>query len=653
MKSKMKDLIEKILYYNDLYYNHSTSEISDKEYDELFKKLVEMENKYPELKVHNSPTIQVGADTSSTFEKIEHAYPMLSLDNTYNKTDVENFVRRIKKTHPKAMFILEPKFDGISISLEYVDNIFTKAVTRGNGKVGEDVTENVKQIKDIPKVLTCNPSITATIRGEIIMPLDNFVKLNKQRLADDLPLYKNPRNIVSGTIRTIDTKIVAERGLESRMYYIYGEDFDTQQSVIEFLKATGFNTGKYFMCSTAEEIIHNIEKFDSDRKFYNVDTDGMVIKVNQLPIWKEIGSTGRSPRYAIAYKYDTEKVHTKLLNVSWQVGRTGKLTPVAELMPVFLAGTNVSRATLHNMNNILTKDLRIGDTVIIEKAAEIIPHVIDSVKYDRTGKEVEVKEPTKCPCCGSEIVKFEGKIDSFCSNWNCRARLSFRIEHFVSRDAVNIMNMGPALIESLIEKELVFDFSDIYKLPELFKKSESVVEQKVGVNIENSKMQSPIGLLYGIGIPGIGRTNSKLLMEKYGGIKQIPIDLDALTDLLGKVVGTSLFKWLNESSTEILISKLEKFGVNLVHKSQKKAGPLKGKRVVLTGSMTIFKNKSELINIIESLGGSVDSTVSRKTDILIYGEEAGSKLEKSRKLGITCLSEREFHATMNIQKMEE
>lgn len=646
MKDKIIELTNRLKLAADAYYNDSESLMSDQEYDMAIKELEELESKFPEFALEDSPTKTVGSKTKSTFAKVKHEYPMLSLDNTYNKEDIDAFVRRVKKVFPKAVFTCEPKYDGVSIDLKYEDSKLVQAITRGNGVIGEDVTENVKMISDVPHTLNTDKKLNIRVRGEILMSKVQFSLLNKERANNNQQLYMNPRNTASGTIRQHDTDVVRDRKLESRMYYLYGMDnLEYQESILDFLKTLGFNAGKYYnRLTTSDDIVKVIEEFDKERDKLAIETDGMVIKVSQVNKWEEIGYTGRAPRYAIAFKYNTEKATTKLNNVVWQVGRTGKITPVAEFDGVYLAGTNVLRATLHNMDQIRAKGIKIGDSILVEKAAEIIPQVIGPIISIRTGDEKFISEPKTCPICNSKLVKFDNKVDLFCVNWHCKSRLALRLEHFISRDAINVMHMGPALIKSLMEEGVLNKLTDIYKLVEKYKDSPFPLEYKVSVGISKSKTNDPIGLLYGIGIPGVGISNAKKLMNKFCSLTNlIEADEKEIKDLIGNVVGENICEWRRNPDTALMIDELKKFGVNLTMKDCGNAnGKFTGKNFVLTGTMNVYLNKREIIKIIEKLGGDVQSSVTKNTDYVIVGEDAGSKLKKAKELNIKCLTELEF-----------
>lgn len=644
---KIKELTVELNKASDSYYNKGISIMSDQEYDRKFLELLSLESKFPEFKLEDSPTDKVGATSKSTFEKVEHSVPMLSLDNSYNKEDIESFVRRVKKIFPKALFVMEYKYDGISISLEYKNSELVRAISRGNGKIGDDITENVKMISDVPRFIE-GGDYNMVVRGEILLSRRNFFDINKIRKENGLDEYMNPRNTVAGTMRQHNPNVVKERRLETRMYYMFPQETDLHSETLSLLDFMGFNASlmKFPVYSNASDIMRDIEIVEKNRNSLSVEIDGMVIKVQQTEYWKELGYTDRAPRYAIAYKFDTEKAVTKLNNVVWQVGRTGKLTPVAEFDVVSLAGTYVSRSTLHNMNQIIDRDLRIGDSILVEKAAEIIPKVLGPIKELRDGNEKKIEQPTCCPVCGSEITQEEGKVDIKCSNWNCSSRLALRLEHFISRDAINVMHMGPSMIKTLIEDGVLTKLTDIYKLPELFAKSPFPLEVKVKASIERSINAHPAGLLYGLGIPGVGKGNAKKLIDKFCSIPNVlTADINELEKVVGKVVANYISIYGSiESTHDMLIELSEVYKVKLEADDCHipTTGRFLGKFFAITGKMEHYLNKREVIDLIEKNGGMVLNGVNKSVDYLIVGESAGSKLEKARELGTTCLTELAF-----------
>lgn len=645
-RERISNLVKTLNEASDSYYNKGISLMTDKDYDIMFKELIDLENEFPELVLKDSPTNKVGFASKSTFEKVKHTVPMLSLDNSYNKEDVDMFIRRVKKQFPKARFAMEYKYDGVSISLEYSDSELIRAVTRGNGEVGDDVTENIKMISDIPRVIE-GESFSGIVRGEIVMSRVNFLEINRHREENGSERYMNPRNTVAGTIRQHDPTVVRDRRLESRMYYVHPNNCDTQSGSLQLLGMNGFNVGSFIRTySNTEDIMKDILEVEAKRHNFNIDIDGMVIKVEQTEYWEELGYTGRAPRWAIAYKFDTEKAQTVLRDVTWQVGRTGKLTPVAEFDSVTLAGTTVSRATLHNMDRILAMDLRIGDTINVEKAAEIIPQILGVMKSIRTGKEKFIEMPNTCPDCNGELRREEGKVDTSCINWNCPSRLALRIEHFISRDAINVTHMGPSLISTLIKEGVLTQLTDVYKLEDLFKNSPYPLENKVGLSVAKAKSVHPSALLYGLGIPGVGRSNAKKLIDKFCSISNLlTAELSEIVDVVGVVVGGNIKAYANTESTAVLLEELTnkyKVKTEMDKCVVPIGGKFNGKFFVLTGKMKYYLNKREITDLIEKNGGLVLSSVSKSVDYVVYGDDAGSKLAKAKQTGCECITEIEF-----------
>lgn len=648
VKGRIKELVKELNIASDSYYNQGISLMTDYEFDMKLLELKDLEAKFPEFKRGDSPTDKVGSVSKSSFEKVKHEVPMLSLDNSYNKEDIEAFIRRVKKVFPKAQFVMEYKYDGMSISLEYKNSELVRAVSRGDGEVGDDITENVKMIPDVPRFIEGDIKYDITIRGEILLSRRNFVDINKARAEQGLELYMNPRNTVAGTMRQHDPNVVKQRRLETRMYYMFPQEAKLHTDTLSLIDFMGFNVSsmKFPVYNNVEDIMRDIELVEKNRNSLSVEIDGMVIKVQQTEYWDELGYTGRAPRYAIAYKFDTEKATTKLKDVVWQVGRTGKLTPVALFDKVILAETEVVKSTLHNMDQINMKDIRIGDSIIVEKAAEIIPQVIGPVKLLRDGTEKIIVEPTTCPVCGSNVRRHDDKVDLFCSNWNCSSRTALRIEHFVSRDAVNIVGMGPSNIQDFIKSKLIENIEDVFSLADKLKDSPYIIERKIARNIETAKDNNPIGLLFGLGIPGVGKGNAKKLMNKFCSLDNIlGASIEELESVVGKVVAENINIYGTLDSTAIMLDKLKRvYKVRTVMEKCKLPDTSKfsGKFFVITGKMEHYLNKREVIDIIEANGGIVLTGVNKSVDYLIVGDSPGSKLERARELGTTCLTELAF-----------
>lgn len=664
-KKRIDKLRKEIERYNYYYYTKNESIVSDFEFDNLLKELEKLEREYPELKVEISPTKHVGAIDlkESKFKKVIHKKPMLSLNNSYNIEDVIAFTERIEKNleykHEKLEYVLELKLDGASISVTYEKGELVRAVTRGDGIEGEDVTENILAIDTIPNYLKEN--IDLEVRGEIVLPLSQFEKLNEERLANEEDIFANPRNAASGTLRQLDSEIVRERGLDAYFYYLveplkYG--FKTHKESLDYLERVGIKTTKVAEVIDDLTIMEKrIAYWEEEREKLDFETDGLVIKLNNIALWDDVGYTTKSPRWAIAYKFPAKQVTTKLLNITWQVGRTGKVTPVAELEEVELSGSRVKRASLHNIDEILRKDIRIGDRVFIEKAAEIIPQVISSVKEVRTGEEKEVTPPTSCPECGSILEKEDGLVDLKCVNSECPAIIQGSIEYFVSRDGMNIGGFGSKIVARMLEFNYIKDITDIYSLAkykeelmELDKMGEKSVE-KLLASIEKSKERPYSKTLYALGIPFVGKFLGNVLAKKSKNIDRLSqMTKEELLEIdgIGDKVAESVYKFFRDEKSMEIIRKLQKYGVNFgkkdeeIDKKMVENGKLLGKTFLFTGKLQKFK-REEIKDLIESLGGINLSSVSKKLDYLIVGEDAGSKLTKAKEIGtINILTEDEF-----------
>lgn len=661
IKEKIFKLREKIEKYNYYYYVKNESLISDTEFDLLLKELEKLEGDYPEYKKENTPSENVGSSLKETkFKKIVHKKPMLSLSNSYNIKDVEQFMERVNKNleneDKKIDYALEVKLDGLSISVIYEKGKLIKAITRGDGEIGEDVTENILEIQTIPKYIKEN--INIEVRGEVVLPLSNFEKLNKKRLENNEEIFANPRNAASGTLRQLDSNIVKERGLDAYFYFIVdGENYEikTQEESFRFLNNLGLKTtGICEVLSTVEELDQRIEYWAKKREELDYETDGLVIKVNELELWEEIGYTTKSPRWAIAYKFPAKQVTTILKDVTWQVGRTGKVTPVAELEEVELSGSKVKRASLHNYEEILRKDIRIGDRVFIEKAAEIIPQVVMPVKEVRTGEEKTIVPPEICPVCATKLIKEDGLVDLKCPNLECPAIIQGQIEYFVSRDGMNINGLGSKIIERFLQLGYIKDITDIYNLKE--HKEELETLEKLGKksienllnSIEISKERDYSKTLYALGIPYIGKFLGNLLAKESGTIEKLSLmSVDELLEIdgVGDKVAESVYNYFRDEKNKEIIRKLKEYGVNFENKFVEKTDEntkFQGKTFLFTGKLEKF-TREEIKEEIEKLGGTNLSGVSKKLDYLIVGKDAGSKLKKAEELGtVKILSEEEF-----------
>ena len=670
IQEKYTKLRNEIEYHNNLYYNEDNPIISDMEYDFLIRELKELEQKYPELLEYNkngenSPTEKIGGTASEKFSKVRHRVPMLSLSNTYNISEIEDFDKRVKKiilaenienNSKELEYILELKLDGLSISLIYENGILVQAVTRGDGQVGEDVTENIREIPTIPKKLKEN--ISLEVRGEIILPISSFNRINQEREDEGEDVFANPRNAASGTIRQLDKTIVAERGLDCYLYYLVNAEnygIKTHLESIEYIEKLGFKTTKIFEKYTDfKKLEEAIDKWHDDRKKLDYETDGLVIKVNNFSLYEILGYTTKSPRWAIAYKFPAEQVKTKLMDVTFQVGRTGVITPVAELEAVNLSGSVVKRASLHNFDEIRRKDIKIGDNVIVEKAAEIIPQVVNVVFDDRTGEEIEIQEPANCPVCNSELAHEEGLVALKCHNPLCPEKVKRQIAYFVSRDAMNISGLGDKIVEKFIELGKIKTIVDIYSLKEYREELENL--EKMGQksvdnlinNIEASKNRDFSKVLYALGIPFVGKFNANLLTKNFKNIENLKNQsIENLLSVkgIGDKVAIAVNTFLNNENNWKIITDLQNIGLQFaINESDLKEiadNPIKGKNFLATGKLQKYK-RNDIKDIILSKGGNYLSAVSKNLDFLIAGEKAGSKLEKAEKLGIRVLTEEEF-----------
>ena len=653
---ELRELIEKYSYY---YYTLNESLISDVEFDKLLKELEELEKVNPQYSMFDSPTMQVGSSLKNTkFSKVTHKEKMLSLSNSYNIGEIEDFIKRVDKlleNRKKPSYVLEVKLDGLSISVTYKDGKLVQGVTRGDGVIGEDVTENILQIQSIPKFL--KEKIDIEVRGEIVLPISKFQKINEKRLANGEEIFANPRNAASGTLRQLDPEIVKERGLDCYFYFVVGGEkygIKTHREAFDFIEKIGLKTtGIDEVLTSVEEIDKRIEYWKDAREKLDYETDGMVLKVNEIEYWEVLGNTTKSPRWAIAYKFPAKQVSTKLLGITWQVGRTGKVTPVAELEEVEVSGSRVKRASLHNFDEIVRKDIKIGDKVFIEKAAEIIPQVVKSIKELRTGEEQEVLAPTTCPICGTALEKEEGLVDLKCPNPSCPAKVQGRFEYFVSRDGMNIIGLGQKIVERFLELGYLNDVTDIYRLSEhreemeaLEKMGKKSVENLLN-SIEESKQREYSKVLYSLGIPEVGKFMANLLADESGNIDRLlEMTKDELLMIngVGEKVADSIINFFASEENLEIIEKLKGFGLNFSGEKQSKVekNVFEGKTFLVTGKLTKFTREG-IKEEIEKFGGKNLSAVSKNLDYLIVGEKAGSKLKKAQEIGtIKIITEDEF-----------
>ena len=637
------------------YYVLDQPSVPDSVYDQNYKELVELERLYPELQTPDSPTQRVGGQVLDTFTKVEHITPMLSLGNAFNESDLRDFDRRVKQGlgTEKYSYICELKIDGLAVSLRYEDGLFVKGATRGDGTVGEDITANLKTIRSIP--LRLKEPVTFEVRGEAYMPKKSFVALNKRKEENGEEPFANPRNAAAGSLRQLDPRIAASRNLDTFLYGIgdTGETgIESHGEGLDFLQKIGLKTNPHRRrCATIDEVIAYIEEWTVKRPDLDYDIDGIVIKVDSLSQQEELGYTAKSPRWAIAYKFPAEEVVTILRGIELTVGRTGVITPTALLDPVRVAGTTVKRASLHNEDLIREKDIRIGDHVVVKKAGDIIPEVVNVLFDKRTGQEEEFHMPTHCPDCGSEVVRLEGEVALRCINPKCPAQIKEGMIHFVSRNAMNIDGLGEKVIIQLFEESLIKDVADIYKLTydqliQLERMGDKSVNNLLNA-IEASKNNSLERLLFGLGIRHVGAKAAKILAEEYENMDRLmsanAAELTAINEI-GEKMADAIVTYFNQEECQQLIAELKAAGVNMTYKGKKKSAVeatdsyFSGKTIVLTGKMEKY-GRTEAKELIEALGGNVTGSVSKKTDLLIAGEDAGSKLKKAQDLGIEIWNE--------------
>lgn len=646
MKERMNELVQLLNQYAREYYTKDNPSVSDAEYDKLYRELVELEKEFPEDILSNSPTHRVGDLVLDGFEKYRHEYPLFSLQDAFSREELDAFDRRIKAEFPQADYLAELKIDGLSISLTYVNGRLRVGATRGDGTVGENITENLKRVRDIPLHLPEN--IDLTVRGECYLPKASFKTINAERRENGETEFANPRNAAAGTLRQLDTKVVAKRKLATFIYQEAGPTAaSSQEAVLESFAKLGFTVNPRHIISSSMDVIWQfIEDVAKERAELAYDIDGVVIKVNSLALQEALGFTVKAPRWAIAYKFPAEEKTAEILSVDWTVGRTGVVTPTANLTPVQLAGTTVSRATLHNVDYIAEKDIRIGDIVVVYKAGDIIPAVLHVVENKRD-QQVPLPIPTVCPSCQSELIHFEDEVALRCVNPRCPAQLKEKLIHFASRDAMNIIGLGPAIVEKLFTAELICDVADIYQLtPENLMQLEGIKEKsatKLYKAIQASKANSAEKLLFGLGIRHVGSKASRLLMERFESLEQLAAaDFDdiAAIDGLGIVIAESLKTYFATAGAQKLLIELKTAGLNLTYLGKKTANDaaLTGMTIVLTGKLANL-TRSQAKEKLQSLGANVAGSVSKKTSLVIAGSDAGSKLEKAKTLGIEIKDE--------------
>ncbi len=665
IESKINELIDKINYHNEKYYNEDNPEISDIEYDNLVKELIKLEEEHPEFKRIDSPTNRVGGKALEKFNQITHKIPMLSLSNAYSASDLKDFDKRVKDmVNGDVEYVVEFKIDGLSVGLTYNNEEFQYGATRGNGVVGEDITQNLMTVKSIP--LKINDKDEIVVRGEVYISKDDFNKVNEQQEEQGLQMFANPRNLAAGSLRQLDPKLTAKRPLDIFIFnleYAQNHQFESHSESLEFLKSLGFSVSpNYKICKSIEEVIEYIEYWTENRGTLGFEIDGMVIKVNNLKQRESMGYTAKSPRWAIAYKFPAEKKKTKIVDIIVEVGRTGTITPTAVLEPVRLAGTSVSRATLHNEDYIREKDIKINDTVIVQKAGDIIPQVLEVVKEERTGDEIEFNMPNNCPVCSEPTVRLEGESAVKCINISCPAQIRRGIIHFASREAMNIDGLGESIITLLLNENIIKDISDLYTI----KKEEIVGLERMGEksatnlinSINKSKENDLWRLINGLGIKFIGVKGAKILASNFKDIDKI---MDATTSELinleefGEIMANSVVEFFKEEKNIKVIEKLKEYGLNtkvIENENNDVNKVFEGMKIVLTGTLPTLK-RNDAKDMIESRGGKATSSVSKSTTFVLAGEEAGSKLTKANDLGIKVIDEDTFIEICKLSSKEE
>lgn len=665
VENRISELIDLINYHNDKYYNEDTPEISDYEYDNLMKELIKLEEENPKLKRVDSPSSRVGGKPLDKFEQVVHKIPMLSLANAYSAQDLRDFDKRVRDmVEGEVEYVVEFKIDGLSVGLTYNNGLFEKGATRGDGIVGEDISQNLKTVKSIP--LRIKDQEEVVVRGEVFISKDDFKKVNEQQEKQGLQLFANPRNLAAGSLRQLDPKLTAKRPLDIFIFnleYVQNTDFKNHSEALDYLKELGFKVSpNYKVYNNIQDVIDHIKYWTDNRGELGFEIDGMVIKVNNLAQREAMGYTAKSPRWAIAYKFPAEQKKTKILDIIVEVGRTGTITPTAVLEPVRLAGTSVSRATLHNEDYIREKDIKINDTVLVQKAGDIIPQVVEVIKEERTGDEIDFEMPKKCPVCSEPTVRLEGESAVKCINISCPAQIRRGIIHFVSRDAMNIDGLGESIITLLLDKGLIKDIADLYTL----NKDEVVKLDRMGEksannllnSIEKSKSNDLWRLINGLGIKFVGTKGAKILANNF---KDLDLIMSASNEELvnleefGGIMANSVVKFFQEEKNIKLIEKLKSCGVNtksIQDESSDIAKIFEGMKIVLTGTLPTLK-RNDAKEMIESRGGKATSSVSKSTTFVLAGEEAGSKLTKANDLGVKVIDEDKFIQLTGLQSKEE
>lgn len=652
LQKRVEELTDFLNYHNYKYYVLDQPEISDFEYDKALRELENIEASHPHLRKKNSPTMRVGGVALSEFAQVTHSVPMESLQDAFSEEEVYDFAKRVQTVIANPSYVVEEKIDGLSVSIEYVEGEFVRASTRGNGVVGEDVTENVKTIRSVPMVL--NEKIPyIEVRGEVYMPRKSFLRLNEQREAEDLPLFANPRNAAAGSLRQLDSKITAARGLDIFVFNIQqidGEELKSHSESLRYLQRLGFKTiSTYNTFNSIEQAFDKINEIGDSRDKLEFDIDGAVVKVNDFEQRQALGSTSKFPKWAIAYKFPAEQKETKIKEIQVNVGRTGVLTPLAILDTVRLAGTNVSKATLHNFDYIKEKDIKVGDIVIVEKAGDIIPAVVSVNKSKRSGNEIEFEIPQYCPSCGSPVFHEDGEVAYRCIEMLCPAQKLRNIIHFVSKSAMDIDGLGPALVEQMVDKGIINDAADLYFLKQgnisHLEKMGEKSEANLLAAINKSRTNPLHRLICALGIRHVGEKAAKILAKKYTDIDKFmnaKTEELVLIDEIGEIMAASIIEFINNENNISFINKLKNGGITCIEEEVvNEDSRFSGSVFVLTGTLSKF-TRAEASAIIESFGGKTSSSVSKKTTYVLAGEEAGSKLTKANDLGVKVISEEEF-----------
>ena len=653
-KKRVEELVPLLNYYTQMYFDDKQV-VSDYEYDMLMRELKGIEAEFPELIRKDSPTQKVGASIKKGFDKVTHEVPLQSLQDVFTFEEVRDFDERMRnlaeENNIELKYVVETKIDGLSAALEYKNGIFVRGATRGNGLVGEDVTDNLRTIKTIPKKLT--EPIDITVRGEVFIGKDEFEKLISDRLMDEEEQFANARNAAAGSLRQLDSKITAKRPLDIYIFNVQksdGIEFKSHYESLEYLAKLGFNVNPVrILCNNIDEAIKAIEKIGQDREKLSFGIDGAVVKVDDLALREKAGTTYKTPKWAVAYKYPPEKKETKLKDIVCQVGRTGALTPMAILEPVVVAGSKISRTTLHNEDFIRQKDIRVGDTVVIQRAGDVIPEVVEVKKKKRTGEEKIFEMPEVCPVCGAQVVREEGEAAYYCNGVECPAKLYRGIIHFASREAMDIMGLGEMIIEELINRKLISNIADIYKLTvedlASLRKNGKKFAQNLFDAIEESKTRDLYRLINALGIRHVGVKMAKTFAKKYGTMDSLmnaTYESLYLSEEVGKIIAQSVYDFFREEQTIDLINKLKECGLNMTAQQEEGADSrFEGMTFVLTGTLEKY-TRDQAAELIEKFGGKTSGTVSKKTTYVLAGEAAGSKLKKAQDLGVKIISEEEF-----------